>query len=142
MFVYTLTPRFNDMDIYNHVNNAVYLSYFEEARIAFMTAIGLRGLYTRQRSTILAHASLDYKSPAKFGDTLDIEVTTGEIRNSSYELQYRVTRRPDTALIAAGKTVQVCFNFELNAPTRLPEEWRALLTNGYRQNEQNDLITR
>jgi acyl-CoA thioester hydrolase len=142
MFVYTLTPRFNDMDIYNHVNNAVYLSYFEEARIAFMTAIGLRGLYTRQRSTILAHASVDYKSPAKFGDTLDIEVTTGEIRNSSYELLYRVTRRPDTALIAAGKTVQVCFNFELNAPTRLPEEWRALLTNGYGQNEQNDLTTR
>jgi len=33
--------------------------------------------------------------------------------------------------------VQVCFNFELDAPTRLPEEWRALLTNGFRQNEQN-----
>jgi acyl-CoA thioester hydrolase len=107
-----------------------------------MTAIGLRGLYTRQRSTILAHANVDYKSPAKFGDMLDIEVKTGEIRNSSYELLYRVTRRQDGALIAAGKTVQVCFNFELNAPTRLPEEWCALLTNGYGQNEQNDLTTR
>jgi acyl-CoA thioester hydrolase len=137
MFVYTLTPRFNDMDIYHHVNNAVYLSYFEEARIAFMTAIGLRGLYTPQRSTVVAHASVDYKAPAKFGDTLDIEVKTGEIRNTSYELLYRVTRQPDGAWIAGGKTVQVCFNFELNAPTRLPEEWRALLTNGFRQNEQN-----
>jgi acyl-CoA thioester hydrolase len=127
VFVHTLAPRFNDMDIYHHVNNVVYLTYLEEARIAFMTAIGLRGLYTRQRSTVVAHASVDYKLPAVFGDTLDIEVQTGEIRNSSYELLYRVTRRRDGALIAAGKTVQVCFNFELNAPTRLPEEWRVLL---------------
>jgi len=141
MFVYTLTPRFNDMDVYHHVNNAVYLSYFEEARIAFITSIGLRGLFNKQRSTVIAHASVDYKSPARFGDTLDIEVKSGEMRNTSYELLYRITRRQDGALIAGGKTMQVCFNFELNAPARLPEEWRALLTNGFeqsfRQNEQN-----
>ena len=34
------------------------------------------------------------------------------------------------ALIAAGRTVQVCFNFELNVPTRLPDEWRTLLQVG------------
>ncbi len=130
VFIHTLTPRFNDMDIYNHVNNAVYLSYLEEARIAYMTAIGLRGLFNRQRSTVVAHASVDYKSPAHFGDTLDIEVKIGEIRNTSYELVYRVVRRQDGALIAAGRTVQVCFNFELNVPTRLPDEWRTLLQVG------------
>ncbi len=138
MFVYTLTPRFNDMDVYNHVNNAVYLSYFEEARIAYMTSIGLRGLYNKQRSTIIAHASVDYKSPARFGDALDIEVKVGEMRNTSYELLYRMVRQQDGALIAGGKTVQVCFNFELNMPTRLPEEWRALLTNGFRQNGRTE----
>jgi acyl-CoA thioester hydrolase len=136
VFVHTLTPRFNDMDVYHHVNNAVYLSYLEEARIAYITAIGLRGLFNQQRSTVVAHASVDYKSPAKFGDTLDIEVQAGEIRNTSYALLYRVVRRQDGALIAAGKTVQVCFNFELNAPTRLPEEWRALLQSGTRQNSE------
>ena len=138
MFVYTLKPRFNDMDVYHHVNNAVYLSYFEEARIAYITSIGLRGLFNKQRSTVIAHASVDYKSPARFGDTLDIEVKTGEMRNTSYELLYRVTRRQDGALIAAGKTVQVCFNFELDAPTRLPEEWRTLLNNGTRQDLQDE----
>ncbi len=133
MFIHTLAPRFNDMDIYNHVNNAVYLSYLEEARIAYMTAIGLRGLFNKRRSTVVAHASVDYKSPAHFGDTLDIEVKTGEIRNSSYELVYRVVRRQDGALIATGRTVQVCFNFELNTPTRLPDEWRAVLQAGTQQ---------
>jgi acyl-CoA thioester hydrolase len=127
MFIHSLTPRFNDMDTYNHVNNAVYLTYFEEARIAFITHIGLRSLFSQERSTIIAHAEIDYKAPTRLGDALDIEVSTGEVRNTSYELHYRIVRQRDGALIATGKTVQVCFNFSLNAPTRLPEEWRALL---------------
>ena len=130
MFTHTLTPRFNDMDIYNHVNNAVYLTYFEEARVAFMSASGLRSLYTRESSTIVAHADIDYKAPAKLGDVLDIEVSVSGVRNSSYALSYRVTRREDNALIATGSTVQVCFNFVLNAPTRIPEAWRTILNNG------------
>lgn len=132
MFVHTLQVRFRDLDAYNHVNNAVYLTYFEEARIAFITSIGMRSLFSRERSTVIAHAEIDYRAPAQLGDRLDIEVSTGEIRNTSYELCYRITRQSDGALIATGKTVQVCFNFVLNAPTRLPEEWRALLLNGAR----------
>lgn len=130
MFTYTLSPRFNDLDIYNHVNNAVYLTYFEEARIGYMTATGLRSLYTRERSTIIAHAEIDYKAPARLGDVLDIHVSLDDVRNSSYALAYRVVRRSDDALIATGKTVQVCFNFVLNKPTRIPEDWRAVLQNG------------
>jgi len=57
-------------------------------------------------------------------------VTVGEVRNTSYELNYRIVRRSDGRLIATGKTVQVCFNFVLNAPTRLPEAWRHMLRNG------------
>jgi len=130
MFTHTLQVRFRDLDAYNHVNNAVYLTYFEEARIAFITAIGMRSLLSRERSTVIAHAEIDYRAPAQLGDQLDIEVCAGEVRNTSYELRYRITRRSDGTLIATGRTVQVCFNFALNAPTRLPEEWRALLRNG------------
>ena len=130
MFVHTLQVRFRDLDAYNHVNNAVYLTYFEEARIAFITAIGMRSLFSPERSTVIAHAEVDYRAPAQLGDQLDIEVTVGEVRNTSYELNYRIVRRSDGRLIATGKTVQVCFNFVLNAPTRLPEAWRRLLCNG------------
>jgi acyl-CoA thioester hydrolase len=137
VFVHTLTPRFNDMDIYNHVNNAVYLTYFEEARVAFMTHTGLRSLFTPDRSTIVAHAEVDYKAPSRLGDALDIEVKVGAVRNSSYELVYRIVRQRDGALIATGKTVQVCFNFTLNAPTRLPDEWRARLRDGAAYNAEN-----
>jgi len=127
MFIHTLTPRFADLDTYNHVNNAIYLTYFEEARIAHMSMIGLRQLLTPRCSTIIAHAEVDYKAPAKLGDTLDIGVRVSAVRNSAFTLSYQVTRRGDGVLMATGNTVQVCFNFELNSPTRIPDEWRKIL---------------
>lgn len=127
MYTHTLQPRFADIDSYNHVNNAVYLTYFEEARVTFTRACGLRALYTRQCSTILVHADIDYKRPAFLGDTLSIDIGCGQIKNTSFEYAYRIRRESDAALIATGMTVQVCFYFELNAPVRVPEEWKSVL---------------
>jgi acyl-CoA thioester hydrolase len=127
MYTHILTPRFSDLDIYNHVNNAVYLTYFEEARVAFSRAAGLRALYTREAATILARAEIDYKAPSLLGDALHIDVWCDEIRRSSFSYAYRIRRPATGTLIATGKSVQVCFNFELNAAVRIPESWRALL---------------
>ncbi len=129
MFTFTLRPRFSDIDVYAHVNNAVYLTYFEEARVAFTQQCGLRELFTRQCSTIIAHADIDYKTPAKLHDELRIELTVGEIKRSSFSFLYAVRRPADDALIASGSTVQVCFNFDLNTPVRVPESWRVILGN-------------
>jgi acyl-CoA thioester hydrolase len=127
MYTHALQPRFADIDSYNHVNNAVYLTYFEEARVTFTRSCGLRSLYTKQCSTILVHADIDYKKPSFLGDVLLIDVGCSGIKNSSFEYKYRIRRESDAALIATGATVQVCFNFELNAPVRVPEEWKSVL---------------
>ena len=127
MFTHVLTPRFNDIDVYNHVNNAVYLTYFEEARVACTLASGLRARFTRACSTIVAHADIDYKAPAFFGDALHIEVDVGAIGRSSYDYLYSVRRPATDTLIATGRTVQVCFNFELNTVVRVPEDWKEIL---------------
>lgn len=127
MFSHVLTPRFGDLDIYNHVNNAVFMTYLEEARVAFAQQSGLRALFTRAQSTVIARVEADYKSPAFLGDVLCIALAVSDIRRSSYSYAYRVTRPADEKLILTGATTQVCFNFELNAPVRVPEAWRALL---------------
>lgn len=127
MFSHVLRPRFSDIDVYGHVNNAVYLTYLEEARVAFGDGLGLRRLYSRTCSTIVAHADIDYKAPAFHGDELHIDVRAGVVGRSSFEYLYEVRRPADAARIAVGRTVQVCFNFELNAVVRVPEEWRRLL---------------
>lgn len=127
MYVHTLKVRFRDLDALNHVNNAVYLTYLEETRIAMMDAIGVSRLMTRERSWILARCEIDYRAPALLGESLRVEVRPGEIRNTSFELTYRVVRDSDNALIAEARSVQVCYDYAHGHPTRVPNEWRERL---------------
>ncbi len=128
VFRHTLAVRFRDMDAYGHVNNAVYMTYLEETRVAFMQANGMRSLDMPERSTILAHAEIDYRAPARLRDVLNIDLVVSRVGNSSYEFSYTVTQAKDGALVAEAKTVQVCFNFVLNRPIRVPAEWRDRLS--------------
>jgi acyl-CoA thioester hydrolase len=115
------------MDAFGHVNNAVYLTYLEEARVAFMQANNMRSLNRPERSTILAHAEIDYRAPAHLGDVLNIDLVVSKVGNSSYEFTYVVSREGDGALVAQAKSVQVCYNFTLSRVIRVPAEWREAL---------------
>jgi acyl-CoA thioester hydrolase len=128
MFTHTLQVRFRDLDALNHVNNSVYLTYLEETRIAFMNATRVGGLFSPEHGTILARCEIDYRHPARLGDVLRIEMSTGKIRNSSFVFAYRIIRESDQKLIAEACTVQVCYNYVLNKPVRVPDEWKVALS--------------
>lgn len=127
MFTHTLTVRFRDLDALNHVNNSVYLTYLEETRIAYMAARQVGGLTNPEQGTILAHCEIDYRRPALLADTLRIELGIGSIRHSSFEFTYRVIRQADEQLIAQAMTVQVCYNYRLGTPIRIPGDLLQLL---------------
>jgi acyl-CoA thioester hydrolase len=127
MFTHSIQVRFRDLDALRHVNNSVYLTYLEETRIAYMRAHGTGSVLETERGTIMARSELDYRFPATLGDTLVIEMCVGDIRGSSFEFLYRITRQSDSRLIAEAKTTMVCYNYVFNAPVRVPEEWRKQL---------------
>ena len=103
--------RFRDLDALGHVNNSVYFTYFEEGRkILFRNIFGDNSF-----RFILAHASCDYINPAALNDQLTLFMKVGKIGTKSFELQYEVTDRNDTATVfAKGESVQVCFDYERN----------------------------
>jgi acyl-CoA thioester hydrolase len=127
MFIHSIKVRFRDLDALRHVNNSVYLTFLEEARIAYMQERQAGSVFDAQHGTIVARCEIDYRSPATLGDTLDIEMTVGEIRRSSFEFVYTIYRQSDRQLIAQAKTIMVCYNYTLSTPVRLPEEWQQLL---------------
>ena len=127
MFVHTLTVRFRDLDVLNHVNNAVYLTYLEEARLAFSSEMGIDWSRFQEQGFVLARCEIDYRHPAVLGDTLHIELSAGEIGRSSFEFHYRIVRAQDARLVAEARTTQVSFDFRRNRPARTPEAWRAAL---------------
>ena len=126
-FIHTLAVRFRDLDLFGHVNNAVYLTYLEEARIAFMTHTGVRNWQDQSRSTIVGHIDIDYRASAKLGDTLQLALSVSRIGNRSFTLHYDVTQAETGNLIAEANSVQVCYDFAADQVIALPEAWRGPL---------------
>ena len=121
---FPLTTRYNDYDTKGHVNNAVFLTYFEIAREkAWVGALG-RG---DDPPFILAEATIRYVSQARLGEPLDIEVSTTEVRNKAWVWSYRVIAANDERLVAEGSTVQVMFDYEARRTIAIPDDLRAAL---------------
>ena len=117
-----------------HVNNAVYLTYFESARAGYYRAVtghAFEAASENPHSIILAHARVEYRSPAFFGETLLVECRATWVSRSSFGLAYRVSAAESTRgagrAVADGETVQVIFDYAASRPTRLPGELLAQL---------------
>ena len=121
MFVHRETVRFRDLDSMGHVNNAVFLTYLEEARIAFLFG---RGATTD--SLIVARVEIDYRSPVRLGETVDVGVRCTRLGTKSFDLEYEL--RVDGEVVAEAKSVQVTFDYERGEAIPVPEDWREKLT--------------
>jgi len=108
-----------------HVNHAVYLTYFEQCRLTCWRE--LTGAPTPHTRVIIARAECDYRSPAVFGDELEVALTVGEIGRSSFSLIYAIAHAQTGRAIASGRTVMVSYDYQEGRSTVLPEDTRRLL---------------
>jgi len=119
-----LAARYADYDTKGHVNNAVYLTYFEEARAAAWVD-GCGG--SADFPFILAEATVKYVSEAMIGQALDIEIHTAEIRTKAWVWSYIIRDQSDQRIVAEGRTVQVMYDYERHVTMPIPEDLRARL---------------
>ncbi|MGC8876663.1 acyl-CoA thioesterase [Thermus sp.] len=110
--------RFRDLDALGHVNNAVYLTYFEVARVAYFRR--LKEDWLERGHFILARAEVDFLRPIHLEDPVAVGVRVVRLGRSSFEMEYRVEARGEEA--ARGRTVQVWL--EGGRPAPLPEAIR------------------
>ncbi|HET7079673.1 MAG TPA: acyl-CoA thioesterase [Chloroflexia bacterium] len=84
-YSFPIVVRFNDLDAMGHVNNAVYLTYCEMARVGYLRAVGGLGAFG-QLDMILARAEVDYRMPIEFTDRLAVQVRATAIGTKSFTL--------------------------------------------------------
>ncbi|TPW22074.1 MAG: acyl-CoA thioester hydrolase [Elusimicrobia bacterium] len=116
--------RFRDTDAMGHVNNAVYLSYLEIARLEYWRALTKRRDW-RSLDIVVARAEVDYRFPATVDMDLVVWVRTTELKRSSFVMEYRVEEKGTGRLIAEARTVQACFDYKANKVQRIPDFVRA-----------------
>jgi acyl-CoA thioester hydrolase len=115
--------RYNDYDDRGHVNNAVYLTYFELGRVAAWRALA----HGADPSFILAESRVRYRSPATPGVPLAVEISAGEVRTKAWVWTYRVVDERDDRLVADGETTQVLYDYAARRTVEIPAALRAAL---------------
>ncbi len=112
VFAVPVEVRFNDLDGMGHVNNAIYLTFLEHARMRFFTEVG-GSESEKDFPFILAHAALDYKHPIKMGVKLEVRMWTSRIGGKSWDFDYEIRDAEKPIIYATGKTVQVAYDYIL-----------------------------
>lgn len=114
--------RFRDLDPLRHVNNAVFNTYFEEARIDFIHNIPeIKTSMGSEKSFILVHLELDYLKPILFGESIFVGSAVESYGNTSVNAFQAIYSAGEKELKAVAKTTGVWFDLDQNKPVRLPE---------------------
>ena len=128
-FVHTERVRFGDLDAMRHLNNVVFLRYYETARISYLRHLlpvhdpahpegaGL-GL-------IFAECHIAYRSPVHFDETLEVHCGVADVKRSSFKVTFRM--KVGDRLAAEGEGTLVGFDYETQRAQPLPDDLRARL---------------
>lgn len=128
-FKMKLDIRWSDMDEMRHVNNAVYLTYFEQARVYYFHEACEWNW--QDIGAILANAHIDYLKPVVFPNPTYVYVRTSKIGNKSFETRYMITSIVNgiEQLTTTGYATMVLFDYVTNASVAMPDYLRDRIKN-------------
>ncbi len=125
---YQMHVRWDDLDAFNHVNNAAYLTFAQEARSDFMWFSRVRGGERPMLADmVVARAEADFIEPIYEGGIyVDIAISVTRLGTSSFELLYVISR--EGVIFAKVRTVQVAVSMDTKKSRPLKVEEREFLT--------------
>ena len=127
-FMYPLQVRYGDLDPQWHVNNARFNTYFEQARTAYLMALGLfDGKSFFDLGLIVADVHIAYKLPVALGQEIQIGVRVDKIGSKSMTMSYAVIDTKTAAELATSETIMVGFDYHEGKTIVIPQEWRDII---------------
>ena len=116
--------RFSDIDYAGHVNNAIYLTYFETARFNYWRDVIEWDL--AENGVIVGRSEINYLKPIKLEDKIACYVRTTRIGNSSFDVMHilvKVTEHGEE-ICTTGKTVCISYDYTANKSIPIPKPER------------------
>jgi len=125
-FFHPIEVRYGDLDPQGHVNNAKYLTYFEQARIFYLIQLGL---FSRDQSfmdvgIIIADIHITFQTPTHYDDHIKVGVRTSKIGNKSMTWEQCVMNADTGEIMASGTIILVTFDYKNHKTIPVPHEWR------------------
>jgi acyl-CoA thioester hydrolase len=125
-FFHPVEVRYGDLDPQGHVNNAKYLTYFEQARVHYLIQLGL---FSRDQSfmeigVVIADIHIAYHAPTHYQDNIKVGVKTIKLGGKSIVLEQCVMDADTGKIMAEGKVVMVTFDYKELKSIPVPVEWK------------------
>ena len=127
-YVHEVEVRFRDVDGMGHVNNSVFATYFETARIRYMTELGELVGKTAATPSGLSFILLDlycrFVDQVSYGEWMLVHLRVSKIGGKSFTIEYLITSRDDGRTVAYGQTTQVGFDYATGKTIVMPDAFR------------------
>jgi acyl-CoA thioester hydrolase len=128
IFSTNIDVRFRDFDALGHVNNVVFLTYFEEGRKKFSEKY-FKISDPSDFSFIMAHIRCNYIKPVLFVDKVTLHMWVKDIGTKSFAFEYKLVHHADESVVyATGESVQVCYDYKKNQSMAVSDEIKEKLT--------------
>lgn len=128
-YYFPITVRYADLDPQGHVNNAVYMTYLESARLGYYQAAGIwhpdSGSLT---GMVVARAEIDFMAPIFMSQSIRVGVRLEGLGNTSLTFAFIIESVPDGKPLAKGRSVMVAFDSEKGVKRPIPPDWREKMT--------------
>jgi acyl-CoA thioester hydrolase len=116
--------RFSDLDLYGHVNSAVYFTYLETARVRLFRE-SFQELTDQGIFIVVGRAECDYKYPILLNNTVVVSTWVSRIGTTSFDLSYHIHDNDDRTF-ATAVTTMVCIDSVKKIPIAIPERLRTM----------------
>jgi acyl-CoA thioester hydrolase len=122
-----ITTRWMDNDVYHHLNNVVYYSFFDTAVNEYMVRAGVLDIETSRTVCLVVATGCQYFSPISFPDTVHCGLRVAHLGRSSVRFEIGIFRNDDDTAAAQGHFVHVACDRATQRPVPMPADMRAAL---------------
>jgi acyl-CoA thioester hydrolase len=123
LFRHPVSPRWRDLDAFNHVNNSNFLTYLEEARIRWFMGLD-KPWVTDAIAPLLAAVQINYRLPIPYPSEIVVELFADRVGSTSVTVGHRVVSADGKSLYADGHVVMVWIDRASGKPVALPDAVR------------------
>ncbi len=122
-----LKVRFYELDPYSHVNHAVYMSYFETARVEALESVGLglEAMDDKGFRIVVTNVEVAFKVPVVGGETVEVVTKVVEVRRASHHWHQEILRAGEAAVVMK---LRAAMTDREGRPVRVPDFFREAVT--------------
>ena len=128
-FFHPIEVRYGDLDPQGHLNNAKYLTYFEQARVAYLIHLGLfqKGLSFLEIGMIIADVHIVFRKPVLWETPVKVGVGISKLGNKSFVVAQSIVHAETGEVFAEGEVIMVAYDYHREKTIRIPDDWREII---------------